>query len=34
MADGTHTNVAVITPTYNRWPYVCEAIESVCGRRI
>ncbi len=27
--DNRHPKVAIIIPTYNRWPYVCEAIDSV-----
>ena len=27
-----HPKVTVIIPTFNRWPYVCEAIDSVINQ--
>ncbi|MFA6173000.1 MAG: glycosyltransferase family A protein [Kiritimatiellales bacterium] len=29
MAEKINPKVAVVIPTYNRWPHVCDAIESV-----
>ena len=32
MALSSEPKVAVIIPTYNRWPHVCDAIDSVLGQ--
>jgi len=32
MTEGVHPKIAVIIPTYNRWPHVCDAIESVLNQ--
>jgi glycosyltransferase involved in cell wall biosynthesis len=32
MAEKINLSVAVVIPTYNRWPHVCDAIESVLNQ--
>lgn len=32
MGEKIHPKVAVVIPTYNRWPYVCDAIDSVVNQ--
>jgi glycosyltransferase involved in cell wall biosynthesis len=32
VTSSSESKVAVIIPTYNRWPHVCDAIDSVLGQ--